>query len=283
MEMHTDSIVVTSSRDTGDLLHTVVNRLPRPYTSVRSRLGLRSLTMPYSWFNVTSAFGNTAGLSYSWPDSPEGVYNVLFPPGNYDVDGINGFLQEKMRNNGHFLVDADGTHVYFLKLNVNQVYYAVTVTSTPVPTALPTGWKNPSAVVLSDKAPQLIIHPAPNTFGKLIGYEPGTYPPSLSTVMTSFNGQQPPQISGVVAVNVTCDWVYESKFSSYPSLIASFTPESDFGSTLSYEPSTLITLPVTDYQYSEIELSFFDQDFRPLEMQDRQHIHCNLILEHPVR
>ena len=276
--MHSHSLVVSSAQDIGNSPYTIVNKLPRPYTAVKNRLGLRSLTIPYSWFNVTSAFGNLAGLSYTWADGV--TYNVPFPPGNYNVEAINGYLQDQMRVNGHYLVNQEGDNVYYLSLNVNLLYYAVTLTSIPIPTSLPAGWSNPG-VVLNGKAPQLVVQPAPNTFGKLIGYEAGSYPATLGTVKTSFNGQKPPQISGVVSVNVTCNWVYDSRFSSRPSLIASFTPDSDFGSTLSYEPSTLITLPVTDYQYSDIELSFYDQDFRPLQIHDREHILCNLLLEHP--
>jgi len=234
--------------------------------------------MPYSWFNVTNTFGNAAGLSYVWTD--EVTYHVPFVPGNYSVERITGFLQEKMKSNGHYLLDPDGDPVFYLHLNVNNIYYAVTVTSTPIPATLPISWKNPAAVVLNGKAPQLIIHPAPNTFGALIGYRPGTYPAMQGTTATAFNSQDAPVISPVTVVNVTCNWTYESRFNSHPSLLASFTPMTEFGTTLSYEPSVIVTLPVTQYQWSEIELGFFDQDFRPLALNDLQQIQISLILEH---
>jgi len=98
--------------------------------------------MPYSWFNVTHTFGNAGGLSYVWTNGTN--YHVPFVPGNYSVERITDYLQERMQAHGHYLLDPEGDPVFYLHLNVNNIYYAVTVTSTPIPTTLPISWKNPS-------------------------------------------------------------------------------------------------------------------------------------------
>lgn len=278
MVVRTHAITISSNDNVSTTSHTIINRLPRPYTSFRDKLGLRSMTIPYSWFNITNAFANTSGLSYVWTNGT--TYIVPYPEGNYSIDRISLYLQEQMQANGHYLLNNQQEPVYYLALNVNDVYYAVTLTSIAIPSSLPAGWSNPAGVVLNGLAPQLIIGGGLNNFRKLIGFDAGTYPPTLAASSTNWNSQNPPIISPVVAVNITCNWLYNSQFQSHANLLASFTPNLEFGSTLTYEPSNLVMLSTIESQFTEIEVSFYDQNWLPLQMKDKSQIHLSCLLEH---
>jgi len=52
----------------------------------------------YSFPNITT---DNNGFSYS-PDPTGGIcYHMLIPEGSYDVEDINNFIQQKMKQNGH--------------------------------------------------------------------------------------------------------------------------------------------------------------------------------------
>lgn len=249
-------------------------RFPNIYKSVKDRIGVTEVNMNYSWFNLTQAFNNLA-TSYVWTDGV--TYPVIFPPGFYQFTDLNSYVQQVMFQNGHYLVDENGLFIFYLSFQANPVYYTVTLTSTPIPTTLPSGWTNPSHVVLNGKAPQLIVSSS-NNWGVLLGFTSGFYPASLSTVPTSFNSSLTPTISPITTVNVLCDFVNDSRFSTRPSCIASFSPDVTFGSFLSYRPTILSMYDVVPKNYDGISISFVDQLFRPLTILDYD-IQVNLVLQ----
>src|SRR5690606_10233585 len=124
----------------------------------------------------------------------------------------------KMRQNGHYLLDESGSEVYFLEFNVNSIYYAVTLTSTPVPDTLPPDWTNPAGVPLNGLAPQLVIH-STGEWRKLLGFDPGSYPATQGSTRTEFNSQHAPIISPVTNVFVLCSFVNDGRFTIRGSVI----------------------------------------------------------------
>lgn len=271
----TASIILSSTQNTSQQPHVVTKRFPQAYTSVKDRLALVSLTMPHSFFNVTDAFINTGGCSYRWVDNV--VYPVVYPAGSYTVEDLSLFLQNTMELNGHYLVTADGVKEFYLSFTTNPIYYAITLTCTPVPTSLQT-YTNPNAVLLNGKVPQLIVS-ADNNWGNLIGFASGSYPPTLATVAQQYNSTKPPIISPTTVINIACDWIFENRFDNNASVIGSFVPAQGFGETMSYTPTNLVFLPVTQNQWSEVSISFFDQNFAPLALVDRSQIQISLALE----
>jgi hypothetical protein len=107
---------------------------------------LDSLSIPKSWFNVSSTYMNNT-FSYIWPGD-NATYTVTIANGNYSIADLNGYLQQSMLSRGHYLLHTDETthvqsYVYFLSLVFNSSYYTTTFTSTPVPSTLATGYTNP--------------------------------------------------------------------------------------------------------------------------------------------
>jgi len=269
------AIVLNSKQNTlKDSMNKIGIRFPQPYTSSPGdKLSLVSLSMYYSWNNVSSFFNNLS-CSYVWTNGT--TYPVVFPEGNYTVNDLSGYIQLVMFNNGHYLLDSNGKPVYYLSFVVNPVYYAVTLTCSLVPAVLPSGYTNPNAVTLN-KVPQLVT--GTNSWAKLIGFaNSSSFPATLSNVPAQFNSTLIPEVSPVTEVNVICNWVNDSRFSQYPSVIDTFVPDVGSGQLISYKPPVVMSYPVSGATYTGIVVEFVDQEYRPLQIKDRNQMQVRLEL-----
>jgi len=272
----TSNIIVNTKNNTSSANNKLTAKFPQTYFSDGDTIALANVNIYYSWFNVTSQFSNKT-MSYYFNGTN---YPVTFPDGFYSVADLNGYLQSVMKTNGHYLLDSNGEYVFFLALVLNPVYYAVTLTATPVPSSLPSGYSNPRTISLSGFTPQLITDSS--EWSSLIGFAKNTSFPSSSTttVIYQINSSLTPKISPVTSVNVACSWVSDTRFSRFPSILATFIPSdtTSFGGLISYQPPVLLQYPVNRNYYSEISIEFLDQDYRPLVLNDTSQISVSLIL-----
>ena len=120
----TSSIIVSA----GDNLTTstynplFTKTFPMPYfPSKNDRIALKSLALYYSWFNITSAYGNNK-LTYVLPYSVGGAYDaervnvVTLPDGFYTFSQIDAYVKFQMALKGHYLVNNTNNKVYYASL-----------------------------------------------------------------------------------------------------------------------------------------------------------------------
>ena len=270
------NIILSSSTDTL-INNKLTSRFPVAYRSVSDKIGLSSIAINYSWFNLTSQFNNLK-VAYFWVNDTE--YEIDFPAGFYSVDSLSQYIQFKMKQNGHYLVNDSGIDVFYLELVVNPVYYTVTLILKPVPTVLPQDWTNPSGFTLPVTPKIPLLKTLSNEWGRLIGFASNTYFPSTTTTIeTRINSTLTPRISPIISVNVLCSFINDDTFSTrYSSVIGSFIPDKAFGSPLSVIPPVILMYPVTQSLYKDVSISFVDQDFNPLQLNDSEGIQIKLIL-----
>ena len=217
-----------------------------------------------SVFNVKqSVFGNNS-FSYRYPNGAGfDTISITLQDGHYDVDTMNDFLHSVMLTNKHYLIDATGAPVYYISLNVNPVFYAVAVTCTPVPIALPAGWSfptSPPSLPYVATTPQLVI--GGSTFGTLIGYSDASYPPvPQSTVYIAIGGEA--TINPQYAFNVCLNVVNMPLVNSVPSTIFPFSFEVGFLGQQILDPTIQKYYPCVDGKYNQLVLSILDQQNRP--------------------
>jgi hypothetical protein len=230
----------------------------------RDEISLKSLTIYYSWANISAAQGNNT-LSYIWPG--QGSFPVIFADGIWSFTDILSYLEQVMTQNGHYLVNAEGVKVFYISLQLNSVLYCLSLTCTPLPATLPASWSNPSSMVLSAVTPQLIISTAS---ANLTGFTAGSYPPTPRSSLYQINSGIP-QITQVTSLNITCDLVDNRGFSLIPSVLTSFTmtPGTSPGSLIQHQPYILDWVP-TQQQVTatRITVSITDQLGRPLVIRD---------------
>jgi hypothetical protein len=117
------------------------------------------------------------------------------------------------------------------------------------------------------KCPQITFG---TDFGALIGYTAGSYP-STSSVSTiqNFISDLTPNLNVVDSYIMTCSLI-NSPYSIPSDAFFSIPLTAGLGSLISVFPSEIVFNNIAPNSYQQIKISFFDQIFRPLEMNDNQ-------------
>jgi len=253
----------------------LIFRLPNGLSLTdKDQIALKSVSIAYSWRNISSALNNN---SFHYQFSGSSSKLVTIPDGNYSFSDFSNYFQFILEQNGDFLIDDKNNHVYYIKFSVNPIYYGFTLTLTPLPLTLPTGWSNPNNLILSGQTPQITVDN--NDFGKYIGFSPGTYPSTSQTTITQLNSNQIGLVSNTTSILIGCNLVSNSYYQTgYSDIIESFCPNQQYGSQLRYEPFHLSFSQCGSNHYQQIEISFYDQSHQPLQILDSNGILVQLIL-----
>lgn len=239
------------------------------YRAVRDEVALKSLTMQYSWPNITAAKGNNS-FSYWWPGDNT-TYTVVLGDGIWAFADIRSYFQSVMLARGHYLLDSTSAPVYYIDFVVNPVLYCLTLTCTPLPATLPTGWTNPASVNLTtaaNRCPRFIVTSAASA--TLFGFPVASYPAVTQTSLYQVNSGIP-QISDVSAINVLCSIVDSSGISLNTQVLATFVLPSTqtAGSLFQIEPYSPDWQPIyQQLQTNNIRISLVDQLMRPITLLD---------------
>lgn len=245
------------------------------------KIALANLQMYYSTFNITALNQNNS-FSYTWVDGIN--YPVDIPNGFYSVNALNNFLHFTMVQNFHYLESTTGDFVYFITLDINPVQYGVEVNTFGISVALaasnswvlPVGatWVIPTNFII----PSLVV--LNNNFGLVIGFNTGSYPnaviagvPPAQTQTPAFTTDQQflssftPQVSPVASFILTCSLV-NNNYAVPNNLVYSFAPEGNIGEQFSVAPNEYILVDVLPAYYNSFQVSFLDQNFRPVAIED---------------
>ena len=233
-----------------------------------AELCVASIQIPYSWFNVTKAYNNNS-ISIIFPTAA-GIqtFPITITDGFYTVTDINAYIQQFCITNGLYLINGSGQYVYYLTLLYNTTYYGVQLVAQLVPTSLPSGWSAPSNWVGYytgvARCPQLIIS---NNFGKLIGFNNGTFP-SINTVNASILNTFTPLGSNVNSIIVRCSLV-DNQIGVPTDILDTFPINATFGSNINYAPQASFEwIKITSGIHQYLTITFVDQNLNALVAQD---------------
>ena len=82
------------------------------------KIAVHSISIYYSWCNISSALGNNT-FSYKWVNGgTETIKTIIIPNGLYEITDINNFLQFNFIQNGHYLINTLGQNVYYAEFLV---------------------------------------------------------------------------------------------------------------------------------------------------------------------
>jgi hypothetical protein len=236
--------------------------LTSPIDLINKKVALGYLGVYYSWRNITASNNNNK-LQYIWVDGI--TYDVIYPDGFYTIDDMSSYFRLKLRENLHFMLDGNGKEVFHISFTANPTYYCTTFSMLPV--VVPVGGSNPNNIVQVGLTPQILI---PNTNIKdNLGALAGNYPPNAGTnVSYSFNSQNVPQISPITTINLTCNLVNNNS-NQYRDVIYQFAPTTGYATYLTISPYYPIFYNILDGKYNKISLFFYDQNYKPIPLIDR--------------
>lgn len=261
------SVIVnsTTSRAGTASLNEIRLDMTSPLTLCDQQLSLGYLGIFYSWRNIKSIYNNNQ-LKYIWVDGV--TYNVNIDDGFYSIEQLSLFVQSVMLTNGHYVLDSNGSPVYFIQFQANIIYYLVSLSCLPVVIpaqgSLPTG--SPITSAQMGKVPQFVV--PSNNITTTLGIVAGTYPPtSGTTIAYGFKGQNVPAISPVNTVNIACN-ITRNNLNQYKSIIYSFSPTKPYGSYLEIQPAFPIFYSIINGTYDHVSLTFVDQNYNAIELID---------------
>jgi len=238
------------------------------FTAQDLEMCVGSITMPYSFFNVSSFYQNKT-LQYNFPTSTTPISRTLtLNDGFYTVTDINNALQADMIAAGLYLLDSAGNYVFYLNLSYDTTFYAIRLISYAFPTSLPSGFTNPAGRTFPAVAstPQLSI-PATNSLGTILGFLPGAYPPAVQATNYNILSNTTPVGSTVQSLIVRCNLAYNPV--SMPSdCVDAFPINTTFGSNITYDPAFEKWVQLRNGTYSSAIVTIVDQNFNQIFAQD---------------
>lgn len=236
------------------------------------KIGVANISIYNSTFNITSARGNNT-IQLTWSNGT--VYTFTFPDGYYSASDMNYFLQQQMILNNLYLysTSSTSTYTYYAEITTNAPKYAIQLNLYPIPTsaqatsyglAQPSGagWSYP----VSATTPQLTIT---SSFGLLIGQSAGTYPNATQSTTYSTTSSFTPTISPVDTYVLCCNMI-DNKYSVPNNILYSVPITSSLGTMMTSQNSQIIFSDIAPNIYNKITITFFDQLFNTLLLQDKE-------------
>ena len=236
-------------------------------------VGVSSCSLYNSTFNITATRGNNT-FTIVWNALAQTTFTFTIPDGYYSVESLNFFIQQQCITNNLYVNNTAGQNVYFLELLTNAPRYAVSLNAYALPTSAgattlgytqPAGatWSYPSAA----KCPQLTFA---NPFGALIGFTGASYPSTASVATNqNFISDVTPNLNPVDSYIMTCS-LLNSPYSIPSDTFFTIPLTGGLGELIAVSPSQIVFNNIAPNSYQQIKITFFDQNFQRLEMNDNQ-------------
>lgn len=270
--------------------NTLIYNFPSSATFNDESIALATVSMYYSWFNISSNLGNNK-FTYTWTVGVVATtYTITIPDGLYEIDDINTLIHFEMEKNGTYLINGSGTYIYYFSIEVNATRYAIQLDTFNVPTTLPVGYSTPTNFAGFPTTSFNPIVSFPNNFNSIVGYIPssGTFssnnnvnnaytpttPPTSSTFYESKTGSTLSYLSNVSPNVQPNSSLYISisgisnKYANPSSIIYSVVPTVALGQQIVEKPPNLIWNRLINGTYSSIRLQFLGSDLSPIKLND---------------
>jgi len=237
---------------------------------------ISNITLPYSFFNVSSYYNNKT-FSLIFPTAATTItYSFTLPDGFYTVTDINSYIQQQCVSNGAYLLDSSGNYIYFVKLVYDSTYYAVQFLYYAVPTSIGS-YVRPSSGLYSSTGtglpttstytPQLVLA-STGSIRSILGFAAGTFPSSQVSASDDVLSTLTPIGSTVNSIIMQCSLI--SNRCTNPTDIVDSMPINDtsFGSNITYQPSFERYVSVSDGTFNNFTFTFRDQNLNDIYAKD---------------
>lgn len=265
----------------------LVYRFPNSVNLTDKYIAVSSVSMYYSWFNITSYYSNNT-FTYTYNSAT--VYTIVIPDGLYEIANINNYIQFACITNGTYYT-IGGVNYYPFELKVNPNRYAISLNTYYLPTALPVGASVPSNFPGWPVSARNPIVSFPANFSNLIGYIPingvvfssnsniggGTVFPTataatyyatidssntISYLSNSYPNVQPNSSILFSMSNINNPYAQPS------SIIYSISPSVAIGALITERPPNFMWNKLISGTYNQLQLTLLGTDLRPITLND---------------
>lgn len=250
-------------------------------------IAVSSVSMYYSWFNITSALSNNT-FSYTWVDHVglAITYTLTIPDGIYDISDLNKFIQFSCIQNGTYWV-IGGVNYYPFEFLLNPSRYAVQINTYLIPTVAPPGTTQSPAPIggtagwpthVQNVAVDIPINltaimgfSAPLTTN--INYDNLYIPPVSPYVAKDVNGtlsylsDVAPQVQPNGSIYLAISNV-NNPYTQPSSIIYAINPSVASGEQIVERPPNYSWSKLINGTYNEIRMTFLGTDKNPIPIRD---------------
>ena len=266
---------------------TLVYQFPTTIDLTDKYVAVVSISMFYSWFNITAAAGNNI-IQFQW-DSTLPSVDIVIPDGLYEIVELNNYLQWWFIDKGYYYIDNTGQYVYMAQLLINTSRYSVQLNTFYNYSAgtLPVGWTVPGNFVGYPVQRQNPVVGFPANFNIIVGYGAGFT--SNSNILNAYVPPNPSQGNNYVAKTTSGTLSYlssqapqvqpnsnilfslsnvNSPYSRPTGVIYSLNPSANVGEQVYEVPPNFIWTKFINGYHSNITLTMFGTDQQPLTIND---------------
>ena len=274
--MYSSTLSINSTHHTNDNRF-VYNLKNNVKFTRKDTISVQEVSMYNSIFNITERQGNNK-FTLTWNAEPVSQHMITIPDSFLNIDDLANYIKTQCVLKGLYMTNADGAVFTYINLAINPSIYGTELTVQPLPNEaervakgllIPVGstWTLPTY-------PQTMQISFNKQYGSLFGFSAGVYPISPQQVVYQRVNDNVPQIveSTNILVGIS---VINNTFSTPNNILCSFPINEDFGSRISYINANGTHTNCNDITVSELEILFYDQYFRPLNMIDNN---INLLL-----
>jgi hypothetical protein len=261
----------------------LVYRFPNSVVLKDKYIAVSSISMYYSWFNITTVYTNNT-FTYTWNGTVNKTYTITIPDGLWDISSINNYIQFICLQNGTYWT-VSGTYYYPFELIVNTNRYAIQLNTYQIPTSTPSGGTTPPAGWPTTVFNSVVTFPS--EFNEIVGYSAGfasannvgggiTFQtPSKLTNYASVNSANtisylsdlPPQVQPYSSVLFSLSNI-NNPYTQPSSIIYSLNSSVGVGELISEKPPNFMWNRMIDGTYSELRLTFLGPNLQPLIIND---------------
>jgi len=251
-------------------------------------IAVSSISMFYSWFNVTTAINNNL-FTYTWTNALGVIttYTVNIPDGLYNISDINSYIQYVCIINGTYWTIA-GVNYYPLDMIVNPSRYGIQINTFLIPIALPGGATVPGNFPGWPNVTCNSIVTIPSNFNIIVGYTAGFasnnnignayVPPTPPSALTSYESKNAlgtlsylspvsPQVQPNNNVLFSLSNI-NNPYTVPSSIIYSLSPNVGIGQQISEVPPNFMWNKLIDGTYNELRLQLRGTNFERLAIKD---------------
>lgn len=235
------------------------------------KLALQKANIYYSWPNVSTSENNWQAGTISFPVGGSYVsfqWNLTAGYNYASISQLNDALQQFCIQNGLYLQNAGGTaNIYFISLVANANSYGIDLNLAKIPTSgtgytVPAGWVGFPTV---SSTPRISFK---KNFNLLIGY-PASVVYDGGTSAINYSSSFTPQLSPVSSVLISCNLVHNPLGGSTSIMHVFSTKNTAYGSIIDISPTgELIWFDIKNASANYLEITFYDQNYKPLLIQD---------------
>jgi hypothetical protein len=269
--MPRDVISINSTHYIGNNLYRL--KLPKAVEFKKGdKLSLYSFSMYNSFYNISQTQYQNTNIQFTWFDNT--VYNWTIPDGYYSLSDLNLWLQQQFILNKLYCVNSNNSqNIYFVQFQTNSVLYKAEIDIYFVPSsanatlygyqvAPGATWTFPATntmvrITINDNL-KVYFGTSQTTFGDISPAENKNY---LSSTC--------PSISRVFSIYLGCNLIV-SEYNQIGNLFSQFPISASYGNLIKIESPIDALISIKEGIYSEILISLWDQENRPLVFTDSE-------------